>query len=221
MLELNAHWHALTVFLTTHPHHALWCTFLIALAESLAIIGSLVPGSVTMTAIGILAGSGVMRIDLTYLAATLGAIAGDTTSYALGAIFSERLAQMWPFTRYPQWLQYGKDYFARHGGNSVLIGRFFGPLRSIIPLIAGMLHMSRMHFLIANIISGIGWAILYVTPGVLIGAASTELSKDQATQLFGLILIALTLLWLLSLATKWFFKRMMVWIKRRRRPISK
>ena len=216
MLGLNEQWHVLTIFLHTHPHHAVWCTFLISFAESLAIIGSLVPGSVTMTAIGILAGSGIMRIDLTYGAAILGAVAGDTASYALGSIFSERITKMWLFMRYPQWINYGKAYFARYGGNSVLIGRFFGPLRSIIPMIAGMLHMSRGHFFIANVISGIGWAILYVTPGVLIGAASTELSTEQSTQLFGIILLLLTLVWLASLATKWFFKRAIEWIKRLR-----
>ncbi|WP_051131894.1 DedA family protein [Legionella tunisiensis] len=138
----------LTAWLYTHPHWALIITFLIALTESLAIIGSIIPGSVTMTAIGILAGSGVMRIDLTLLAATLGAIAGDSASYLLGYAFSERLISIWPFSHYPNWLFYGKDYFSRHGGKSVLVGRFIGPLRSIIPVIAGMMHMSHWRFLL-------------------------------------------------------------------------
>jgi len=89
--------HPLINWLQTNPHWALSITFLISLSESLAIIGSIVPGSVTMTAIGILAGSGIMRIDFTLLAATLGAIAGDSISYALGYFYSERLLFMWLF----------------------------------------------------------------------------------------------------------------------------
>lgn len=198
----------LTTWLHDHPHLALFITFFIAMTESLAIIGSLVPGSVTMTAIGILAGSGVMRIDLTLIAATLGAIAGDSASYLLGYTFSDRIVNIWPFNRYPNWLDYGKKYFARHGGKSVLLGRFIGPLRSLIPIIAGMVHMSHWRFYVANIISAIGWAVLYVVPGVLIGAASSELSPESATRLFILILILLVGIWLLSVALKWLFIRL-------------
>lgn len=196
----------LTVWLQVHPQLALLFTFLISFTESLAVIGSIIPGSVTMTAIGILAGSGIMRIDLTFLAATLGAIAGDTGSYTLGYTFSDRLSNIWPFKRYPTWLEYGKDFFYRYGSTSVLVGRFVGPMRSIIPVIAGMMHMNRWHFLVANIISAVGWALLYVLPGVLIGLASSELSAESATHLFVIILTILVVIWLTSLGIKWLLK---------------
>ncbi|QMT60416.1 bifunctional DedA family/phosphatase PAP2 family protein [Legionella sp. PC997] len=192
----------LTVWLQQNPHWSLFITFLISLTESLAIIGSIVPGSVTMTAIGILAGSGIMRIDLTLLAAILGAVVGDSLSYILGYYYSDRLTEIWPFSKYPKWIQWGKDFFETHGGKSVLIGRFVGPLRSIIPVIAGILHMQHWRFFVANVLSAIGWSILYVMPGVAIGAASHELSTESATRLFILILILLAVLWFISLFIK-------------------
>ncbi|WBV71841.1 DedA family protein [Legionella pneumophila] len=198
----------LTYWLQANPHWSLFITFLIALSESLAVIGSIIPGSVTMTAIGILAGSGIMRIDLTLLAATLGAICGDSLSYFLGYFYSDRLIEIWPFRKYPGLLKYGKDFFASHGGKSVLIGRFVGPLRSIIPVIAGIMHMKQWRFLIANIVSAIGWSILYVMPGVLIGAAGHELSAEGATRFFILILVILAVIWLSSLVLKWLFIRL-------------
>ena len=197
----------LTIWLIANPHWALLITFLISFTESLAIIGSIIPGSVTMTAIGIMAGSGVMRIDLTLLAGALGAVAGDGASYLLGYKFSSRIINIWPFSRYPTWLKYGEDYFERHGGKSVLIGRFVGPLRSIIPLIAGMMHMNRWYFLMANIASAIGWSLLYIMPGVLIGTASSELSAESATRLFILVLVLLLVMWLASLGIKWLIIR--------------
>lgn len=205
----------ITDWLQTHPHWALFFSFVISFAESLAIVGSIVPGSITMTAIGILAGSGVMRIDLTLLAATLGAVAGDGLSYFIGYVFSDRMCTLWPFSRYPTWLEYGKDFFARHGGKSVLLGRFVGPLRSIIPVIAGMLHMSHWRFFVANLLSAIGWACLYVLPGVAIGAASAELSPESATRLFLFVLIVLAGIWLLSTA----IKRLAVVINQRMRVV--
>ncbi|MBA2656530.1 MAG: VTT domain-containing protein [Tatlockia sp.] len=197
----------LTFWLYDHPHLALLIAFTISFTESLAIIGSIIPGSVTMTALGILAGAGVMRVDLTLLAAALGAIAGDGASYILGSVYSERLTTIWPFSRYPNWLTFGKDYFNKHGGKSVLIGRFVGPLRSIIPVIAGMMHMSHLRFYTANIISAIAWSVLYIMPGVLIGTASSELSPEIATHLFVIILISLAGIWLIGIGIKWLLTR--------------
>jgi membrane protein DedA with SNARE-associated domain len=196
-----------STWLQTHPYLALLVAFLVSFTESLAIIGSVIPGSVTMTALGILAGSGVMRIDLTLLSAILGATAGDGFSYLLGYTYSDKLNTIWPFRRYPQWLTYGKDYFSRHGGKSILIGRFIGPLRSIIPVIAGMMHMQRWRFFSANVISAIGWSLLYILPGVLIGRASNELSTEIATRLFALVLVSIGALWLLGMITKWLIMR--------------
>lgn len=192
----------LTAWLNANPNWAFLITFLVSCSESLAIIGSLIPGSLTMTAIGILAGSGVLDIGSTFFAATAGAIAGDTISYAIGFKFSDQLVDMWPFSRYPHWLSYGKDYFTRHGGKSVLIGRFFGPLRSIIPVIAGIMRMNQWHFLLANVLSAIGWSILYVGPGIFIGAASYELSAEHARLLFMAVLVILGLIWIVTQAMK-------------------
>lgn len=195
----------LTNWLQANPNWSLFITFIISLTESLAIVGSIVPGSVTMTAVGILAGSGIMRVDLTLLAAILGAVGGDSLSYAIGYVYSDRLAYLWPFNKYPNLLKYGKEFFEKHGGKSVLIGRFIGPLRSIIPVIAGIMHMKQWRFLIANILSAIGWSLLYIMPGVLIGAAGHELSAEGATRFFILILLLLVGIWFIGLIIKALF----------------
>ena len=192
-----------TAWLHAHPQWAILMTFLVSFSESLAIIGSIVPGSVTMTAVGILAGRGVMRIDLTFLAATLGAIAGDSSSYALGYVFRDRLENIWPFKKHPRWLAAGRDYFEQHGASSVLIGRFIGPMRSIIPVIAGMMHMNQWRFLLVNVLSALAWSMLYVAPGVFIGMASNELSMENTPRLFMVILSVFLTLWLLTLGIKW------------------
>lgn len=208
----SAYLQPITSWVYFHPHWALLLTFIVSFSESLAFIGSIVPGSVTMTAVGILAGSGIMRIDLTLIAAILGAIVGDGISYAIGKIYSDRLINLWPFSRYPRWISYGKDYFERHGGKSVLIGRFAGPLRSLIPIIAGMMRMNQWHFFVANVLSAIGWSFLYVAPGILIGTASTELSPQSASKLFVVILLLLASIWMLSHGIKWVFININQWL---------
>lgn len=195
----------LTTWLHHHPQWSLFFAFFIAFIESLAFIGGIIPGTVVMTAIGILAGSGVMRIDLTLIFAASGAIIGDVASYTLGYTFSDRLLNTWPFNRHPTWLEYGQDYFNRHGSKSIFLGRFIGPLRSIIPVIAGMMRMKQVPFLSANIVSGIAWAVVYVTPGILVGTASSELSAEGATRLFLFVLILLASVWFVSVIMRWFF----------------
>jgi membrane protein DedA with SNARE-associated domain len=195
----------ITHWIHQNPNWALFITFLIALLESLAVIGSIIPGSVTMTAIGMLAGSGVMRIDLTLLSAILGAMVGDGLSYLLGYTYSERLGSIWPFKAYPTWFLHGKIFFDKHGGASVFFGRFIGPLRSIIPVIAGIMHMRYFRFFLANFFSAIGWAILYVIPGVIIGSSSTKLSPEGATELFLCVLIILGVVWIIGVLVKHIF----------------
>lgn len=201
----------ITVWLHQNPHFALAFTFIISLLESLAIVGTIIPGSLTMTAVGILAGSNVMRLDLTLLFATFGAVIGDGLSYLLGAVYSERLSTFWPFSRYPTVLRYGQEFFDRHGSKSVLIGRFTGPLRSITPIIAGMMHMPRWQFFSANLISAIAWSILYIIPGYIIGAASHQLSAESAQRLFGFVMGILITLWLASLLIKYLAQTLNQW----------
>ncbi len=177
-------------WLNTHPHLSGLATFLISAAESVAIIGTIVPGSIMMTAIGTLAGAGVIPLWSTILWAILGAIIGDGISYRIGYYFKDRLYQYWPFKNNPQWLNNGKNFFHKHGAMSVLLGRFVGPVRALVPLVAGMMHMKALRFYIANIISAIGWAPAYMLPGIILGAASLELPPDIAVHVILMLLMS-------------------------------
>lgn len=177
-------------WINAHPHLAGLATFLISAAESIAIIGTLVPGTVMMTAIGTLAGAGVMPLWSTVFWAILGAIFGDGISYWIGYYFKDRLREMWPFRNYPTILESGIKFFHKHGGKSVFIGRFVGPVRALVPLVAGMLHMKPWRFMLANITSAIGWAPAYMLPGIALGAASLELPPDMAVHALLMVLLA-------------------------------
>ena len=75
--------------------------------------------------------------------------------------------------------------------------------------------MQRWRFFLANVLSGIGWSVLYLTPGILIGAASTDLSSEDATFVFGMTLCALTLIWLGGMVLKHFFGKIRTWWRKR------
>lgn len=185
-------------WLNAHPELAGLVTFIISASESVAIIGTIVPGSITMTALGALAGAGVIPLWGTLFWAILGAIVGDGISYWLGHYFKDRLNRAWPFRNHPGLLKSGEMFVNKYGVMSVFIGRFVGPVRALVPMVAGMLGMKPLPFYITNVTSAIGWAPAYMLPGILLGAASLELPPDIAVHVM-LVLVLITLFIILCL----------------------
>lgn len=169
----------------------------VAFLEGLAVVGIIVPGIVILFGFGALVGYGVLELWSVWLWCSAGAIAGDGLSFWLGHHFKDRVRDVWPFTRYPSLLRQGEMYFRRHGLKSVVIGRFIGPIRPIIPVVAGMLHMPIKHYLPANIVAGLLWAPAYLLPGLIFGA-SVELAQAVAWRLALLLLLVGGAVWLLS-----------------------
>jgi membrane protein DedA with SNARE-associated domain/membrane-associated phospholipid phosphatase len=180
-----------------HPSWANLITFCVACVESLAIIGFFVPGVALMFGMGAIVATSALDFWEVMGWAAAGAICGDGLSYWLGSYYQERLRGMWPFSRHPEWLDHGEAFFRRHGGKSVLFGRFVGPIRAVIPLIAGMLKMPPKHFFRINILSGLLWAPAYLIPGVVFGA-SLGLASQVATRLVVMFLVIVGLLWLVA-----------------------
>ncbi|GGX90741.1 hypothetical protein GCM10007160_17760 [Litchfieldella qijiaojingensis] len=163
--------------LTPSPQLLLLIIAVIALVECLALLGLVIPGVVLMTAAASMAGHQELATMPVLLAAFLGAVVGDGLSFALGYTQRERIPRLWPFDRHPEWLARGARFFQRYGTLSVIFGRFVGPVRPIVPMIAGMLHMSPWSFGWANVLSALLWAPAYVLPGYLLGRTWQQLLK--------------------------------------------
>ena len=185
----------IVAWVTLHPHWSGLIIFAVAMAESLAIVGLIVPGVVIMFGIGALIGSGSVAFWPAMSWAVAGAVAGDGLSFWLGYHYRQRLTAIWPFTRYPKSLSQGIEFFDKYGGKSVAFGRFFGPVRAMIPLVAGMMGMTPWRFLVANLLSALAWAPAYLLPGVVFGA-SLELASEVALRLVILILLLASVVWL-------------------------
>lgn len=199
MESLLAH---LLTWIGAHPTWAGLAIFFIALSESLIIVGLIVPGVVFMFGIGALIATGHLPLGPSLAWAVAGAITGDVLSFWVGRHFKQRLRVMWPFSHHPRMLAGGVAFFHRHGGKGVLLGRFVGPLRAIIPAVAGMLDMSPLRFTLANIASALLWAPLYLLPGMVFGTSLT-LASEVALRLALFLVLALGLVWL----TVWLLRR--------------
>ncbi|PIE44097.1 MAG: phosphoesterase [Gammaproteobacteria bacterium] len=168
---MNDYLTTIQTWLESNPEWLGTAIFLIALVESFAIAGILVPGVALLFIAATLAGTGTLSLQNALTCAFFGAIIGDGASYLIGRYFKQRIPSLWPFNRYPQALVMGETFFNRHGGKSVVLGRFIGPVRPVVPLIAGMLDMGKTRYFTFNLLSAVAWAPFYILPGYMVGAS--------------------------------------------------
>ncbi|WP_420826115.1 DedA family protein [Rhodoplanes elegans] len=140
---------------------------LLAFAESLAFFSLIVPAWAALIGIGALVGLGGLEFWPIWVAAAVGAALGDWVSYWLGFTFKDRVAHVWPLSRHPELLPKGEAFIKRFGVAAIFIGRFFGPLRASVPLVAGIFVMPWWHFQAANFSSAFVWAAVLLVPGAL------------------------------------------------------
>lgn len=158
-------------WLNQHQSWTAAAIFVIAFLESLALAGVVIPGVLLLFGASAIAGNGNLGIWLSLGCAFAGAVVGDGSSFFLGKYFKEHIKELWPFRRYPGWIENGELFFDRHGGKSIIIGRFVGPIRPVMPLVAGMLGMPAIRYISANLVSALAWAPVYVLPGFMFGAS--------------------------------------------------
>ncbi len=192
--------HSLVAWIRQYPAASGAFVFAAAMLESLVLVGVLVPGAALMLGAGALIALGALDLWSTLAWAAAGAVAGDGLSFWIGHHYRERLRQLWPFARFSGLLHRGEAFFSRHGGKSVVFGRFVGPVRAVIPTVAGMMGMPPLRFAAVNIASAIAWAPAYILPGLVFGA-SLEIASEVALRLAltGLLLIGAvwTSVWLI------------------------
>ena len=193
-------------WLAEHPQGAGVVVFLVAMAESLVVVGLLVPGALAMFAAGALIATGVLDFWLTVSWAVAGAIVGDGLSYGLGRHYGTRLRELPLLRRYASMLDRAEVYVRQHGGKSVFLARFVGPLRPLVPAVAGVLGMSPVRFFWVNVLSALCWAPAYLLPGAAFGA-SLGLAEAVAARLATLLAALVLAFW----GGLWVLRRSIVW----------
>jgi membrane protein DedA with SNARE-associated domain len=170
-----------------HPELSALIIGLTAFGESFVFLSLLFPGTAVLIAAGALVSEGVLNPAPVVIAGFMGAVLGDAASFWLGQRFGDLLPKLWPFRGHPKRLERGIDFFKRFGGTSVFIGRFFGPLRAVVPTAAGMMHMPMWHFYAANIVSAAIWAPALVFSGDLLTRVLAQEGFD--TKVFFVVLM--------------------------------
>jgi membrane protein DedA with SNARE-associated domain len=152
---------SITQLMRDHENLAVPIAFLVAFGESLCFASIVWPGWAILVGFsGALAASGVSPDVLMpmVIAAGLGGTLGYALSYWIGVYFKDAIPNIWPFKNDPTLIPRGEEFFNKYGAWSVFLGHFVGPVRAVIPVVAGMFRMPQVPFQIANSVSAFIWA---------------------------------------------------------------
>lgn len=166
-----------------------------AFAETGAFVGLVVPGETTMLLGGAVAGQGAINLYLLIAIAWFAAWAGDTTSFFVG----RRLGRDFVIRNGPRFgisherFEKVEDYFGRHGGKTIFIGRFVGVVRALAPFIAGSSGMRYGAFVPYSILGTGIWAPAHILIGYFFSRSIDTAAKYAGRGVFLLgVLIVVT-----------------------------
>jgi len=152
-------------FVKANQAWAPWIVFGLAFGESLAFVSLLMPAWLALITIGGFVAAGGLNFWPIFVAASLGAALGDWLSYWIGKKLGPAVQHIWPLSRHPDLIPKGEAFVKTWGALGIFIGRFFGPLRASVPLIAGIFEMPSWRFQVANFTSAFVWAAMLLTVG--------------------------------------------------------
>lgn len=190
---------AIVTFVRDHEEWTPVVVFLVAFGESFAFLSLIVPGTAILAGVAaLLAASGIEMhvVAPAILAAGLGGSLGYAISFWLGRYFKDSVPNIWPFSSRPHLITQGEQFFEKYGAFGVFFGHFFGPVRAVIPVVAGMFRMRELPFQIANILSAFIWAAGIIAPAFFLVTFKNEVMDFLAAHHY----LVAAILFLLALA---------------------
>jgi membrane protein DedA with SNARE-associated domain len=197
-MALEAVVETVVTFVREHESWAGPVAFLVAFGESFCFLSLIIPGTAILVGIAaLLAASGVDASILVpaILWAGFGGALGYAVSFWIGRYFKDSVHKIWPFTTRPHLISQAQEFFETYGAFGVFLGHFFGPVRAVIPVVAGMFRMREIPFQIANLLSAFIWAIGVIGPSFYLVTFKDEviafLAAHQYTVAAVLFLLAM------------------------------
>lgn len=163
----------------------------IVFLETGVFFGFFLPGDSLLFIAGVLASKGVFNIGILVTTLTITAILG----YAVGYWFGNKLGHwllarndsIWFRKRY---LEQARDFYKKHGGKALILGRLVPIVRTFAPVVAGMAEMPYGRYMFFNICGAIVWAFGVTMLGYLLGGIFPNAGKFILPIAIAIILIS-------------------------------
>ncbi|MTV24801.1 flippase-like domain-containing protein [Nitriliruptoraceae bacterium ZYF776] len=148
----------LTPLLALDPTLVVVAVGLLVAGESAALLGLVVPGEVALLGAGALAAGGHLPVAWLLVAGVIGAVVGQLAGYGLGHRWgTPLLARATAHPRLARHLPRAEALVRGRGVAVVLLSRWAGPMRALVPLLVGSTRMPLGRYLAASLVGGIAW----------------------------------------------------------------
>jgi len=144
--------------------------FAIFFSETGLVFMTFLPGdSLLFVAGAVAAQEAGLHVGVLMLVITVGAILGNTLNYHIGAWLGKKVYDGTLKWIDPVALRKTHEFYERHGGKTIVIGRFVPIVRSFAPLVAGASGMEIHKFQFFNVAGAALWVVSLVGGGYLFG----------------------------------------------------
>jgi membrane-associated protein len=146
--------------------------FIIIFCETGFVVTPFLPGDSLIFVAGALAARATNELDIALLTIILiiAAIVGDSVNFEIGKLFGQKLFANPNSKIFKQkYLQQTHEFYAKHGGKTIILARFVPIVRTFAPFVAGMGKMHYRYFISYNVIGAIVWVTLFSLLGYFVG----------------------------------------------------
>jgi membrane-associated protein len=156
----------LAAFVAQHGPWVYGLLFLIIFCETGLVVTPFLPGDSLLFVVGALAAAGGMDIALVMAVLVAAALCGDNVNYFVGRWAGTRV-----FGRFinPVYLQRTHDFYARHGGKTIILARFVPIVRTYVPFVAGLGAMPYGRYLAFCVAGALLWVVSLCLAGYFFG----------------------------------------------------
>jgi membrane-associated protein len=164
--------------------------FAIIFAETGLLVGFFLPGDSLLFTAGFLASQDYLNIWILLPVCFVAAVVGDAVGYWIGHRFGRALYQR-PDSRLfkQEHLHKAHEFFEKHGGKAIVLGRFMPIVRTFVPVVAGTAEMTYRHFATYNVVGAVAWAIGVTLAGYILGDTIPGIDK-YLLPIIGVIIVA-------------------------------
>jgi membrane-associated protein len=173
----------------------------LAFLETGAFVGLAVPGETAILVGGVVAERGAVELAPLIGLVWVAAVGGDVVSFLLGRRYGRPLldAHGGRLRIRPEHVERVERIFDRHGGKAILVGRFVGILRALMPFVAGASRFPLRRFVPYTAVGALGWAAAFTLVGYGF-SESFESAGEDATRIAlaaalgaGVVMVALAI----------------------------
>ncbi len=168
---------------TTYGNLVYAVLFLIVFAETGLVVAPILPGDSLLFAAGALSATGALNLTTSALLLLTAAVLGDAVNYSVGRAIGVRVIHKsktdprWGRWINPAYIARAHEFFERHGGKAIVLGRFMPIVRTFVPFVAGAAEMSYPSFAFFNVTGAIAWVGICLGAGYLFG--NVPIIKDN------------------------------------------